>query len=123
MITLKNLGEATPIQVFNQVKEHLLKQGQRSVSGSNCMYRGDNGLKCAAGCLIANDEYDPIMEINSWAGALHKLEGIGKVYPDMYHHTKLIGELQVIHDGKFPFKWEDELAKLEVDVLAGKYDE
>ena len=71
MITLKNLGEATPIQVFNQAKEHLLKQIKKSESGgyrSFCMYRGPDGLKCAAGCFIADDEYDEGMERLDWGG-------------------------------------------------------
>ena len=39
MITLKNLGEATPIEVFNQAKDHLLKQMEKSLTGDGftCM--------------------------------------------------------------------------------------
>lgn len=122
MITLKNLSEATAIDVFNQVKEHLLKQGKRSASGHLCMYRGDDGLKCAAGCLVADDEYDPAMEGNNWKGALDELKKARKVYPGMSKHSKLIEKLQFIHDRRISFDWEVELNKLEIDVLAGKYD-
>lgn len=57
-ITLKNLHEATEQQVFDQVAGHLLTQKEVLPSPA-CFYRGPNGLKCAAGCLIANDEYMP----------------------------------------------------------------
>lgn len=67
IITLKNLHEATAQQVFTQVATHLLTQKERSFVIDDrgeelCAYRGDNGLKCAAGCLISNDEYNPIMD-------------------------------------------------------------
>lgn len=120
-ITLKNLAEATKQQIFDQVAEHLLTQNERSVQESGyCNYRGPRGLKCAAGCLIADDEYDPIMDNgtdSSWADLATK----GTVPRE---HTMFIRELQVIHDTAEVSRWYDHLkmfarqAGLNTDVLA-----
>ena len=60
MITLKTLPQATAQEVFDQITQHLLQQGKaaKSVTGA-CRYRIETAegiLKCAAGCLIADDE-------------------------------------------------------------------
>ena len=123
MITLKNLGEATPIQVFNQAKEHLLKQMKKSESGGYdrfYMYRGLGGLKCAAGCFIADDEYDPDMEDIAWIEVLNKLDG---KFPDIRKHAFLISQLQGIHDDYTPDQWETRLGWLEQELLDGRYDQ
>jgi hypothetical protein len=62
MITLKTLGKATLQQVFDQVANHLMDQGERAATVNSsgrvtCYYRL-NDLKCAAGCLIGDDEYE-----------------------------------------------------------------
>ncbi len=41
------------------------KQGDKSVSGDNediCMYRGVDNFKCAAGCLITDENYNAEIE-------------------------------------------------------------
>ena len=54
MIKLPN----TLQEVFDIVSKHLLKQNERSgFSDDSCSYRGPNGLKCAAGILIPDEEY------------------------------------------------------------------
>ena len=68
MITLKTLGKATAQEVFDQVATHLLTQNERSLDGASCSYRNCDGLKCAAGCLISDDEYDNQMEGIDWRG-------------------------------------------------------
>lgn len=98
-ITLKNLHQATPQQVFEQVANHLLTQGRKSIVGGACQYRGGDNTMCAAGCLIGDDEYNAsMMEGSSW----RSLE-IGKVVP--FAHSKLIHALQRIHDGFPTDRW------------------
>jgi hypothetical protein len=94
MITLKTLPQATAQEVYDQVKTHLLTQNQMSLKGDRCMYRGPNGLKCAAGILIGDDEYSDAMEGVSWPGLIGMLH-----IPDT--HELLIRELQMVHD------WEE----------------
>ena len=75
MITLKTVPQATAQEVFDQITQHLLKQGKRSVSSTGaCRYRTENSegvLKCAAGCLIADEEYDRLFENVAWDGLVN----------------------------------------------------
>lgn len=106
MITLKTLCQATEQEVFDQVAKHLLQQNQVSKRRGDCSYRAylDNDvvLKCAAGCLIADDEYLPIMDTcgygTSWSSLIEK-----QLVPDC--HTELIMALQNLHDTVEPDKW------------------
>ena len=120
-ISLKNLHEATAQQVFDQVATHLLVQNKRSSAPADnqdggeeaqgisgvCLYRhGD--LKCAAGCLIADDEYDPRMEKKVWNLLLDNALGFN-ITPK---HSDLITRLQRIHDNVGTDNWRHVLAAL-----------
>lgn len=110
MITLKTLPQATAQEVFDQVVLHLLAQGERSVgdvNGSRCLYRGSNGLKCAAGCLIGDDEYVITMEGWGW-------DSIVPEYGPMAHFH-LILDLQGIHDYEDPDHWQSRLRSYAID--------
>lgn len=89
--------------VFDTVAEHLLKQGKQSFYIDNnfvevCAYRGHGGLKCAAGCLIPDEQYDSSIESIGWC----KL-----VYDRVVSHNclDLISDLQHIHDTVNPKDW------------------
>ena len=117
-ISLWNLHEATAQQVFDQVATHLLVQNKRSSAPADngeeaqgisgvCLYRhGD--LKCAAGCLIADDEYDPRMEKKVWNLLLDNALGFN-ITPK---HSDLITRLQKIHDNADTKNWHLELHRL-----------
>lgn len=99
MITLKTLAEASAQDVFDHVVRHLGKQGVRSMeedgdTSASCAYRGVEGRMCAAGCLVADDEYQKDWEGLSWEGLLNR----GAVPPE---HGSLIDDLQLVHDTKF----------------------
>lgn len=115
MITLATLKDATAQQVFDQVKNHLLKQNAISVGPEGCAYRsGWEGQKmmCAAGCLISDEEYDErgsfIMDGSnntSWEYHVKK----GRVPKE---HFELIKSLQVIHDNYDVEEWPAQLKEL-----------
>lgn len=90
MITLATLPQATAQQVFDQVARHLLTQNARASDGRTCKYR-EGSLKCAAGCLIGENEYDTKFENASWS----ILSDRGLVPKQ---HAELIRELQRVHD-------------------------
>lgn len=125
------------------VSNPLLKQGRRSVNPKNddaCMYRGDNGLKCAAGFLIPDELYDRSLEyqnitdlldedfaaFSSNDGAQTPLakfrrefipsleERYGKLASDDERRLLIrhIRKLQRIHDEAHPENWETELAEI-----------
>lgn len=107
-ITLKTLPQATAQEVFDQVAMHMLTQGEQSMDADRwgCMYRGDGGLKCAAGCLIADDEYRPEMEDLQWVAMAGGMEG-GMDIPE--DHCDLIMTLQGVHDMDNPLEWRERL--------------
>lgn len=107
MITLKTLNKSTGQEVFDQVAKHLLTQKTQSKIGSKFRYRGDLGLKCAAGCLIADDEYRPEFEGKIWGTLTYEYT---PVFPKK--HRALIQQLQNIHDSHRPTDWESSLQKL-----------
>jgi hypothetical protein len=109
-ISLKTLAEATPQEVFDQVAKHLLEQGKKSFKLDEdgdefCLYRGPEGLKCAAGCLIADNEYKDDMEGGSWSYLVRR-----GYAPET--HKILIAKLQAIHDEKEPSTWREGLLEI-----------
>lgn len=103
----------TPQEVFDKVAKHLLTQKAKSMGEDEdtCMYRGANGLKCAVGILIEDDEYSPRMEM----GVLTLLSGSdhvpcpASVYERLMPHTSLLSSLQQVHDANPVEGWEDSL--------------
>lgn len=106
MITLKTLNTATEQEVFDQVAEHLLKQNAQSRHALGCAYRGNDGLKCAAGCLIADDEYSEEFENKPWSELGRNISNFPK------KHSGLIQGLQAIHDTRPPVCWPSHLQEL-----------
>lgn len=95
----------TKQEVFNVVREHLLKQGVRSENAAGSFrYRGPNGLMCAVGVIIPDDLYHPEME--------------GRVVKDIWHMFSLgyypnvldlLEDLQNVHDTYWPPVWAEKL--------------
>lgn len=104
-ITLATLPGATEQEVFDQVKNHLLKQNKKSVSDCTCMYRSADGMKCAAGCLIGDYEYSAKLENKNW-----KILSEQNIVPE--NHFMLIVQLQAIHDSFRTSCWPVELRKV-----------
>jgi hypothetical protein len=96
MITLKTLREASAQAVFDQAATHLLTQNKQSQLPAQdpeyCAYRGESGLKCAAGCFLADDEYDSSMENSPWYALVTSRDDVPAA------HQSLILALQTVHD-------------------------
>ena len=108
-------------RIFYKVKEHLLKQNKKStfidgLGERNCAYRGQDGTSCAAGCLINDEFYDPMMEMKpiNTPEFLHALEmsGVNCKIEDM---IPLLQSLQNIHDAEYPDRWEEALELRRID--------
>jgi hypothetical protein len=90
-ITLATLAEATASEVFNFIAHHMLTQFEKSRGEDGlCKYRTGES-KCAAGCLIADDEYRFGFETQRWRQLIAKNQ-----VPEA--HTDLVAYMQVIHD-------------------------
>jgi hypothetical protein len=98
-------------EILNAVVTHLRKQGVPAIasdsSENECMYRTEAGLKCAAGCLIPDEDYNPIFEGS-------QVRGYGSPVADYFSNrfgseeVKFIRALQRIHDspGSTLEQWE-----------------
>ena len=104
-----------PQVVFDKVAEHLLTQKERSEYSANyqCLYRNPKGLKCAAGCLIPDSDYNEEMEGKSWS----RLVSSGIVPHTNYY---LIGRLQRVHDVFDPIEWLNKLHELATEMNLDK---
>lgn len=86
-------------EIFSTIAIHLLKQGEKSTGAiGECRYLAPDGCKCAAGCLIPPEDYDPMFE---GASIDEKNKPVGKYFlqkfPDELQR-ELIRELQYMHD-------------------------
>lgn len=113
-VTIHNLKDKTAQEVVNFVKDHLLKQGckseKRSETGKiTCLYRGPNGTKCAAGCLIPDEDYKPDMEHGKWSS-------VSMNYGFERKHIYLISDLQYIHDNVEVEEWEKAIDKMDLTL-------
>lgn len=91
-------------ETFDLVAAALAKQGRASRDEVGCCYRGPDGLKCAAGHLIPDDQYTPSLErtrVDRWP--------VNKLLP--HHSMDLLKELQQAHDSAAPGQgWLNEWA-------------
>ena len=102
-------------EIFNKVALHLMTQ-MRTARGPRqgcdtvqiiCYYRSPNGDKCAAGCLISEENYSPSLEGKdaknpTVADALFK-DGVNMNDLDV---ARLVINLQICHD-RVPPRVED----------------
>lgn len=97
--------------IFDTVVAAVIAQGARSQDEIGwCMYRGPNGLKCAAGHLIPDDRYDPRMEGNVIREVNNKFE-LG-----LDANINLIQALQFAHDNASPDDFVNEFTNSARDV-------
>ena len=95
-------------EAFDAVAKHLLTQMKPSVAendSQSCLYRGPDGLKCAIGALIPDDQYRKEFEyqgIDEIAQYVPALEGVS---------VHLLLELQLIHDDDDALHWKYALIK------------
>lgn len=100
----------TPQAIFDQVVEHLLTQGKRSVLDDGlCAYRKEDGSKCAVGCLIPDENYYEGLE----GGDAYRNDVIAALPFIADEEIKiLLYHLQDIHDTDEPYLWREALMDL-----------
>ena len=109
-ITLATLHQATAQEVADQIVNHLLDQGEKSAVYDqhgdlvSCMYRY-NGLQCAAGCLIGDEEYNEEFERKNWNYLISS-------FSISDTHYEMIGQFQDVHDIKPVNLWEEEIKRV-----------
>ena len=102
----------TAQELFDIVYKHMMSQNARSVMGgySTCAYRGEDGLKCAIGVLIPDEDYREDMERKGAENLLAK----GACLHHLAAHHRLISKLQGIHDEDPVEDWDRALREAAV---------
>ncbi len=111
----------TPQEVFDTVANHLRKQGQWARVANPlpsawrnqseiCAYRTPEGLRCAVGCLIEDEDYDPTMEGKTVDSLVDEFD-----LPHLYRHQHLLSRLQELHD--YDKAWSEDGFKDEPGLL------
>lgn len=103
---------------FLNVKKHLLGQGERAQKANGtCMYKTEDGLSCAVGCLLTDITYNKVFEGES-VDDPRVLQALCKEgYPTEKEACDLYLELQHIHDALPIDTWEEKLDKLEKETF------
>lgn len=99
-------------EILDKVTTHLLTQNARSEDRYNCLYRGPDGLMCAAGCLIDDGHYFPQMEHQGIHALVAKHP---RALPDDIFNVvnlRLIADLQGVHDIHEVKDWPDSLKQV-----------
>lgn len=108
MVTLKTLPQASAQEVFDHIAVHMLEQKRRALNvDGDCQYRNRDGLRCAAGCLMTDDEYEDVFEGMVW------LELVEYAWVPSQHHD-LIVHMQSVHDFTEPRRWAEMLKVIAV---------
>lgn len=115
-------------EAFDKVRAHLLEQGTKSIRYENlydgdgviteeletCVYRGEDGTKCAVGVLIPDDEYNEAFDNAIDGGTSVATLARGNVVPALQGlDVDMLISLQNIHDYEEPRDWKAQLALLE----------
>lgn len=112
-ITLATLAQATEQEIFDQVARHLVKQGVRAYSGGSCKYRSADGLMCAVGCLMSDEEYDEKYDLTGgWYGVTEKYSS---EVPSA--HLEFLADLQQLHDALHGNYGGDNHTSIEINYL------
>ncbi len=135
-------------ETYDKVVAHLRKQGIRAMKQepngfSACVYRNNEGLKCAAGCLIPDEKYSPYMEgmavvstditdkmlsvllyampLEAFAIPAESVMTPGRIIMEEGHDLRLVAALQNVHDDHMPNQWDRALRNV-CDIFNLKYE-
>ncbi len=105
--------------IFDTVSVHLLRQGRKAADRGErqrCMLRAPDGARCAVGCLIPDEAYDPadeFMQLHQlWKRDCRASAYLHGLAPDVAERTVLLAllvSLQDVHDSGLCAYWVDEL--------------
>lgn len=96
-------------QAFDTVLLGLRAQGCASIdtrNGYDCMYRSDDGMKCAAGLLIPDSVYRDEFEGNEIDNLLLEYPSVAEALVGI--NAELVSDMQRAHDGPLKFGHKDD---------------
>jgi hypothetical protein len=115
-------------EIFNKGAAHLLRQGVQSLadsgdSGSECLYRGPNGVMCGAGPFIPDAQYTEALEGIAVPVDGAALDEDQQALVRAFEHGGIQGSqafgllrrIQGVHDSRMPGAWREALRILAMD--------
>jgi len=109
----QNAKSQTEISTSEDWPEDWYEDGEPYYSSETiCAYRGDNGMKCAVGCIIPDDKYDPSMEN---VGVICIRDNYGFDWDGPM--VNMLKRLQHIHDVIIVSKWKCYLDRYEHELF------
>ena len=112
-------------ETFDTVVAHLRRQGSKAQSRDptsgviSCLYRAPDGKRCAAGCLIPDDRYEPALELSAVGGTAeanhYGSNEVTLLIEQLGHDIELVAALQSVHDNSDVADWEAALERLATD--------
>jgi len=110
----------TAQEIYDKIATHLLAQNAKSTGKREpslalmpgCRYRGANGLQCAIGCDIPDDEYSPELEGRSIRRLIEMGAFSAKRRTEYNEHLELLIDLQSMHDNVPVSLWLDRLDEI-----------
>lgn len=90
-------------ETYAGIREYFSRPGAELAGGSgqSCYYRHPNGSKCAVGCLIPDEQYDPEWDHGTYAGPHVFDEVVRTVWPEQAYDAdfrEFLRQAQVEHD-------------------------
>lgn len=122
MVEVITLQADSKQDAFNKVVAHVRSMKSQAINaGSNllevCMYRTEDGKRCAIGALISDDDYHPSIEGNT----VRALIAQGKIEQPSWSSPEFLISLQAIHD--YTSNWKVHfIGETHVQQVADKYD-
>ena len=102
----------TKQETFDTVVAHLRKQGAKATLPPSddhddceeleCAYRSIDGKRCAVGCLIPDERYQPKYE-----GMSADHSDVTEILLELGHDVRLCSDLQSVHDSYDVDEWEE----------------
>lgn len=93
----------TAQEMFDKVAVHMVTQNKKSLNEHGfCRYRGEGNTKCAAGCLLSDEDYNIDFEGGTTYSPIVQPTFIKIVGVE---NLDLLRELQQIHDDVVPNQW------------------
>ena len=113
---IPNVETASLQEIFDYVVTNLLKQGSKSTSEEHpdeCLYRGPNGKKCAAGFLISDSRYSKLLEGQNIYYTINAImPNFDSNNSEHFSKRALIMNLQEIHDEIDEEDWKEAFKRL-----------
>lgn len=108
-------SQMTAQQLFDTMVRGLHRQGRRATDErGHCLYRGNDGTKCAAGFVLTDEEVEGKNVLS-----LHQITSPFTLDDSRVKNLLLLRECQVIHDD--PSCWNSKTVSDELSRIANEH--